>query len=109
MNLDTKTSSSIETALYWILGGALLAGFVALMVKYPKLARAVQTVVLIFITIETLTEFSQAAGPIRALIGTRPIRPISTGYRRSRRPEPGRSSTYQPGIPVQIIRASSVC
>ena len=56
MNLDAETWSSIETALYWILGGALLVGFVALMFKYPKLARAIQTVMLIFIAIETLTE-----------------------------------------------------
>ena len=37
------------------------------------------------------------ADHIRALTGRRQIRPISTGCRRSRRPEPGRHSTYQTG------------
>jgi hypothetical protein len=41
------------------------------------------------------------------LTGRRRIRPTSTGYRRSRRPEPGRRSTYQPGKAVQTNGASS--
>ena len=45
---------------------------------------------------------------IRALDGRRPIRPTSTGYRRSRQPEPGRCSTYRPEIPVQTNGASSL-
>ena len=45
---------------------------------------------------------------IRALDGRRPIRPTSTGYRRSRQPEPGRGSTYPPEIPVQTNGASSL-
>ena len=44
---------------------------------------------------------------IRALTGRRRIRPTSTGCRRSRRPEPGRRSTYQSGKTVQTNRASS--
>ena len=47
------------------------------------------------------------ADHIRALTGRRQIRPISTGCRRSRRPEPGRHSTYQTGKTVQTNRASS--
>ena len=44
----------------------------------------------------------------RALTGRRPIRPTSTGYRRSRQPDPGRRSTYQTENPVQTNRATSV-
>src|ERR1700720_2514565 len=47
------------------------------------------------------------ADHIRALTGRRQIRPISTGCRRSRRPEPGRHSTYQTGKTAQTNRASS--
>src|SRR5689334_23696448 len=43
----------------------------------------------------------------RALTGRRRIEPTSPGCRRSRRPEPGRCSTYQAGKPVQTNRASS--
>src|SRR6202030_2418998 len=46
------------------------------------------------------------ADHIRALTGRRQIRPISTGCRRSRRPEPGRHSTYQTGKTAQTNRAS---
>src|SRR5215212_8112395 len=45
---------------------------------------------------------------IRALTGGRRIKPTSLACRRSRRPEPGRHSTYQAGKPVQTNRASSV-
>src|SRR5687767_1310158 len=38
------------------------------------------------------------ADPIRALTGKHPIRPTSPRFRRSRRLEPGRRSTYQPKI-----------
>src|SRR3954470_3534781 len=48
------------------------------------------------------------ADRIRALTGRRRIEPTSPGCRRSRRPEPGRCSTYQAGKPVQTNRASSV-
>src|SRR5688500_15786156 len=47
------------------------------------------------------------ADRIRALTGGRRIKPTSLGCRRSRRPEPGRHSTYQAGKPVQTNRASS--
>src|SRR4051794_17619219 len=47
------------------------------------------------------------ADRIRALTGRRRIEPTSPGCRRSRRPEPGRCSTYQAGKPVQTNRASS--
>ena len=46
------------------------------------------------------------ADRIRALTGGRRIKPTSLGCRRSRRPEPGRHSTYQAGKPVQTNRAS---
>ena len=52
--LDAQTWNGIETAFCWILGGALLVGFVALMIRYPRLARAIQTVLLVFIALETL-------------------------------------------------------
>src|SRR5271167_1653943 len=52
--------------------------------------------------------FTIPADLIRAFNGERRIRLTSTGYRRSRRPEPGRCSTYQPEIPVQTNPASSV-
>ena len=52
--------------------------------------------------------FTIPADLIRALNGGRRIRPTSTGYRRSRRHEPGRCSTYQPENPVQINQASSI-
>jgi hypothetical protein len=42
------------------------------------------------------------------LTGGRRIKPTSLACRRSRRPEPGRHSTYQAGKPVQTNRASSV-
>jgi hypothetical protein len=41
------------------------------------------------------------------LTGGRRIKPTSLACRRSRRPEPGRHSTYQAGKPVQANRASS--
>src|SRR5215207_8768820 len=47
------------------------------------------------------------ADRIRALTGGRRIKPTSLACRRSRRPEPGRHSTYQAGKPVQTNRASS--
>src|SRR5215207_8429945 len=47
------------------------------------------------------------ADRIGALTGGRRIKPTSLGCRRSRRPEPGRHSTYQAGKPVQTNRASS--
>jgi hypothetical protein len=40
--------------------------------------------------------------------GRRQIRPISTGCRRSRQPEPGRHSTHQTGKSVQTNRASTI-
>ena len=52
--LDAQAWNGIETTLCWVLGGALLVGFVALMVRYPRLARAIQTVLLVFIALETL-------------------------------------------------------
>ena len=52
--LDAQTWNGIETAFCWIIGGSLLVGFVALMIKYPRLARAIQTVLLVFIALETL-------------------------------------------------------
>src|SRR6187455_2113327 len=48
------------------------------------------------------------ADRIRALTGGRRIKPTSLACRRSRRPEPGRHSTYQAGKPVQANRASSI-
>jgi len=42
VQLDAATWSTIKTAACWI--GLILIGFVALMVKYPRLATAVQTV-----------------------------------------------------------------
>src|SRR5688572_25996506 len=48
------------------------------------------------------------ADRLRALTGGRRIKPTSLACRRSRRPEPGRHSTYQAGKPVQTNRASSV-
>src|SRR5215218_4667408 len=47
------------------------------------------------------------ADRIRALTGGRRIKPTSLACRRSRRPEPGRHSTYQAGKPVQTNQASS--
>ena len=41
------------------------------------------------------------------MTGGRRIKPTSLACRRSRRPEPGRHSTYQAGKPVQTNRASS--
>jgi hypothetical protein len=58
-----------------------------------------------------LSAAQDASGPahrIRALTGRRQIRPISTGCRRSRQPEPGRHSTYQTGKSVQTNQATSM-
>ena len=51
--------------------------------------------------------FTMAGGHIRALTGRRRIRPISTGGRKSRRPEPGRIPLTARRSPVQTSRATS--
>ena len=44
VRLDAATWSAIGTAACWIGIGLVVIGFVALMVKYPRLATAIQTV-----------------------------------------------------------------
>ena len=51
--------------------------------------------------------FTTPADLIRALTGKHPIRPTSPRFRRSRQPEPGRRSTYQPKT-VQTSGATQV-
>lgn len=54
--LDPKLWRDAQTVLPWLAGGLLLGGFVALLVKYPRLANALQTVLLVFIALVTLID-----------------------------------------------------
>src|SRR6187431_1734041 len=78
-------------------------------VKYEEVyLRAYDTVAEARTSIGRYLSFYNTADRIRALTGGRRIKPTSLACRRSRRPEPGRHSTYQAGKPVQTNRASSV-
>ena len=71
-------------------------------VKYEEVyLRAYDTVAEARASIGRYLSFYNTRRPHRALTGGRRIKPTSLGCRRSRRPEPGRHSTYQAGKPVQ--------
>ena len=77
-------------------------------VKYEEVyLKAYDTVAEARASIGRYLSFYNTRRPHSSLDRQTPDEPTSPGCRRSRRPEPGRCSTYQAGKPVQTNRASS--
>ena len=59
VQLDAATWSTIDTVACWLGGGLVVIGFVALMVRYPRLATAIQTVMLVLIAMATIADLGK--------------------------------------------------
>ena len=59
VRLDAATWSTIETVACWLGIGLVVIGYVALIVKYPRLATAIQTVMLVLIAVATIADLGK--------------------------------------------------